>query len=78
MTDRIRHLTVVLDKDYRDDDLEGFIKVLKSLRGVAAVVPGEPVNATDYMAREAVATEVRARLHEAIEEVFLRGERRSR
>ena len=37
MTDRIHALTVVLDKDMRDDDAEGLIKAIGRFRGVLHV-----------------------------------------
>ena len=37
MTDRIKALTVVLEKDMREDDAEGLIRVIEMLRGVLSV-----------------------------------------
>ncbi|KKL47628.1 hypothetical protein LCGC14_2333650 [marine sediment metagenome] len=37
MTDRINALTVVLDHDYRDDDIESMILAIMQFRGVLAV-----------------------------------------
>lgn len=37
MTDRIRHLTVVLDADYRDEDAERIIDAIQMVRGVNSV-----------------------------------------
>lgn len=39
MTDRLNGLTVVLERDIRDDDAEGLIAAIKQLRGVLDVVP---------------------------------------
>lgn len=41
MTDRIKGLTVVLDKDYREDDVEVIIQAISLLRGVQQVIPRE-------------------------------------
>lgn len=37
MTDRFHSLTVVLDKDIREDDAEGLIDAIKHMRGVLSV-----------------------------------------
>ncbi|MBU3935808.1 hypothetical protein KJ909_03985 [Patescibacteria group bacterium] len=37
MTDRLKALTVVLQKDLRDDDAEPIIEAIKQLRGVRRV-----------------------------------------
>lgn len=37
MTDRIRSLTVALDRDIREDDVEPLVAAIRMLRGVTAV-----------------------------------------
>ena len=37
MTDRINALTVVLDRDYRTDDVEDIVKAINMVRGVQSV-----------------------------------------
>ena len=37
MTDRVKALTVALEQDTRDDDVEGLIDAIRRLRGVLAV-----------------------------------------
>lgn len=37
MTDRIHSLTIVLDKDYRDDDVEPIVNAIQMIRGVLSV-----------------------------------------
>lgn len=69
MTDRIRHLTVVLDRDYRDDDLKEIISAIKHLRPVASVIP-HVVEAGDHINREVIKNEVLPKLYDAIEGVF--------
>ena len=59
MTDRIRTLTVALDADYRDDDVEQIINAIHMVKGVSAVKPGVPVDPTDWAARWAVRKELR-------------------
>lgn len=70
MTDRIRTLTVVLDKDYREDDVQVFVETIKMIKGVGKVTLGPTTGAHDAIARMTLATEVETRLHEAIESVF--------
>jgi len=50
MSDRIRTLTVVLDKDYRDDDCEHIINAILMVKGVISVDP-HINNLQDYVAR---------------------------
>lgn len=42
MTDRIRTMTVVLDKEYRVDDAESISDAIRMIKGVSKVVDGEP------------------------------------
>lgn len=44
MTDRIGTLTVVLDRDIREDDLEQTIAAIMQIRRVAYVKHGEPAS----------------------------------
>ena len=37
MTDRIHSLAVVLDRDYRDDDVKSIIEAIKMIKGVLSV-----------------------------------------
>jgi len=71
MTDRVRHLTVVLDGDYRTDDVEAIVKTIQMIRGVASVDLGV-VDARDHLARSAVRAEIEHDLHAAIDSVFSR------
>jgi len=49
MTDRYNYLTVVLERNLRDDDAEGLINAIKMLRGVLEVKPNI-ANAADFLA----------------------------
>lgn len=42
MTDRIRSMTILLDKDYRVDDAAAISDAIVMIRGVSKVVFGEP------------------------------------
>lgn len=69
MTDRVRMLTITLDKDYRDDDVESIISAIRHIKGVA-LVDAKVVDVGEMMARNAIRADVEARLHEAIDSVF--------
>lgn len=71
MTDRVRHLTVVLDGDYRDDDVELIVQTIRMIRGVFAVEL-HIVEAHDHLARMSVRAEIERDLHAAIDRVFTR------
>lgn len=51
MTDRYHTLTVVLERDTRDDDAEHLISAIKMMRGVRSVT-GEVANMETHMAEE--------------------------
>lgn len=62
MTDRIQHLTVVLDDDVRIDDVEGLVRAISMLRGVERVSTGKPVDSTDHLARSRARQELRTKV----------------
>lgn len=57
MTDRIKGLTVVFDKDYRDDDVESIINAIKMIKGVQNVKQ-HIANSDDWMNRERIRLEL--------------------
>lgn len=61
MTDRIHGLTVVLDKDYRDDDVEKIVEAIKMVRGVLSVSL-HVTDIGDYSARERVRAELGSKI----------------
>lgn len=65
MTDRVKGLTVVLDRDIRIDDIEVIVSAIRLLRGVASV---DTVITTheDYFARERVRSELVGKLYDAL------------
>jgi hypothetical protein len=77
MTDRVRHLTVTLDDDFRVDDLEVIVNAIRLIRG-AANVEQHVVHVEANLAREVVRAEVKRQLHEAIDSVFQQRELRER
>lgn len=69
MTDRIRHITVTLDRDLREDDAEATLAAIKQIRGVADVVP-HLVSGTDHIARSAVRNELYGQVIDAVRGIF--------
>lgn len=61
MTDRYNALTVVLEKDTRDDDTESLIAAIQQLRGVMSVV-GNVADPAAYMAEERAKRELGEKL----------------
>ena len=61
MTDRIHALTVALDRDIREDDIESLVTVIKHLRYVAGVT-AHPVDFQTYAARSIADSEWRKKL----------------
>lgn len=53
MTDRVQALLVVLDDDYREDDLQDLQRAIAQFRYVADVTE-VPVDIPDYLARSRV------------------------
>jgi hypothetical protein len=51
MSDRYHGLTVVLEKDFRDDDCEVLLAAIRQLRGVASVT-GHVADFDSHMAEE--------------------------
>lgn len=72
MSDRIKALTISLDKDYRDDDVEAIINAIKMVRGVADV---SPILATsdDWLARSRVRHELSTALGKFWDEILRPG-----
>ena len=61
MSDRVKGLTVVLDKDYKDEDAEQIIRAIQMIKGVESITT-EIVNSDDYMNRERVKSELRDKI----------------
>lgn len=69
MTDRVNALTVVLDADYRTDDVEQIVKAISMVRGVVKVDMHVARSMSDHVAR----TRVRFELQEALLQVLRDG-----
>lgn len=61
MTDRFNALTVVLEKDMRDDDSEMLLNAIRQLRGVLSVT-GNVESIMDAVAQERVRSELSNKL----------------
>lgn len=65
MTDRIHSLTVVLEKDYRDDDVKEIVNAIRMIRGVLSV-KSHISDFQDHMAQERVRQELGEKLWEIL------------
>ena len=65
MTDRVHSLTVVLDHDYRVDDVEAIIHALYMIKGVIKVEPNV-ADVTSLMAESRAQNELRAKIFAAL------------
>jgi hypothetical protein len=74
MTDRIRHVTITLDKDYRDDDAKVILDAISMIKGVGKVTP-RVVEVTDHLARESVRVDLEGKLYKALSDVFRKDKR---
>lgn len=61
MTDRYYALTVILEKDMRDDDAENIIEAIKMIKGVLKVKPSI-ANPDTWMAEERARRELGEKL----------------
>lgn len=67
MTDRVEALTIVLDEDVREDDVESLIHAILHFKGVIAVTKNK-VQVDSYVARERVRREMLQNIHSLINE----------
>lgn len=67
MTDRVRSLTVVLDKDYREDDIQALAQAIGQMRGVVGVAL-DVTNPNDYSNRVRIRAELTMKLYDALKE----------
>ena len=70
MTDRIQGLTVALDRDVRDDDVEAIVNAILMVKGVLHVKKSV-VNVGDYTARVRAVADIEGKLLTALREVKL-------
>lgn len=67
MTDRYNALTVVLDRDIREDDSELLINAIRMLRGVLSVNPNVS-DLQDHVAIMRVKQELTQKLYDALKD----------
>lgn len=57
MTDRVKGLVVVLEQDFRDDDVQRIVHAIRMIKGVA-LVELVKTNHDDYINREMIRLEI--------------------
>jgi len=67
MTDRIATLTVMLDREYRDDDVQCIVDAIRMTKGVLKVELGPVVDANHYMNKELIVRAIRKKLLEVLD-----------
>ena len=69
MTDRVRKITVFLDKDYRDDDVEFIKNTIRMIKGVSTVTH-DIVTSNYHMARMSLSVDIKDILIDYICDLF--------
>lgn len=69
MTDRIRVVTVVLDRDYRDDDVTSILNAIRMVKGVDDLTV-EVVDGAQHMSRDIAKSELRRELIDQFSEML--------
>jgi hypothetical protein len=69
MTARIRSITIALDHDIREDDVQALVEAIKMMRCVAAVTTHE-VTPNDFTVEMRVQSAVREKLYDLVNELF--------
>jgi len=68
MTNRFNSLTVVLDKDIRDDDAEYILNAMEMIKGVLSVKP-KVSNIEDHVAYERAVRDLRQKIDEVLQPI---------
>lgn len=66
MTDRIRTLTVLLDRDIRTDDVEPLVAAIEHLKGVRKVELGPVTHPNEWAIKHALLMDLQSRINEMI------------
>jgi len=70
MTDKVQSLTVILAHDMRADDAEIVMQAISMIKHVGkhvgSVIPGQPLDLSDYMARSRAREELSSKLLEVL------------
>ena len=67
MTDKFSTLTVVLERDIRDDDAELLLNAIRHIKGVLRV-KGDVTDPSEYMAYERAKNELRLKLFSSLQD----------
>jgi hypothetical protein len=67
MTDRIATLTVVLEREYREDDVQQIVDAIQMTRGVMKVELGPVADMNHYMAKTNIVYAIRKKLLEVLD-----------
>lgn len=68
MTDRYNAITIILDKDIREDDAAGLLQLLKWLKHVSDVVP-HVHDLEDVIAESRVRSEMKTKIYDALKDL---------
>lgn len=74
MSDRINGFVVILDNNYKDEEIEQTIKAIEQIKGVIAVKPNI-VTTDDYIAKERTKIEIANKIYELAQQI-LNGEKK--
>lgn len=69
MSDRVKGLTVVLDKDYREEDIEMIKELILQIKGVRTVKESI-VNADDLINRARITIEIKEKIYDFLKELI--------
>ena len=69
MSDRIKGLIVVLDKDYREEDIEKMKEFILQIKGVKSVKENK-VNIDDFINRSRITLEIKEKIYNTLEELM--------
>lgn len=69
MSDRVKGLTVVLDKDYREEDIEMIKELILQIKGVKTVKESI-VNSDDLINRVKITIEIKEKIYDFLKELI--------
>lgn len=69
MSDRVKGLTVVLDNDYRQEDIEMIKELILQIKGVKTVKESI-VNSDDLINRERITIETKEKIYNFLKELI--------
>lgn len=70
MSDRINGFIVVLDKDYKDEDIEATISAIEQIKGVIAVKPNI-VTPNECIAKHQTRIEIVNKIYDFAQQILL-------